>query len=115
MIIGFKYKGFEPDDHVVTEAEETLDHIQDLAPIDATIVALLDYDGSNYACSVDIFVRNGSIFASVSNEHAGQALRRAEETIIEKLRKVKEARFFRRKPMILIHKSEAALEPLKQT
>lgn len=114
MIIGFQYKGFEPNDQVTAEASETLDHIQDIAPLGSTVVALLDYDGKNYACSLDIFTRNGSVFASASNEDAIQSIRRAEETIIEKMRKTKETRFFKRKPEVSTNKKRNAFEPVEQ-
>jgi len=115
MIIGFQYKGFEPNDQITAEADEMLEHIQDLAPIGSTVVALLDYDGKNYACSVDVFVRNGSVFASASNDDAIQSIRRAEETIIEKMRKIKETRFFTRKPEVLTNKKQPTFEPVEQT
>ena len=115
MIIGFRYKGFEPNDQVIAEADQLLEHIEDLAPLGSTVVALLDYDGKNYACSLDIFARTGSVFTSVSDENAIQSIRRAEETIIEKMRKVKETRFFTRKPEVLTNKRQRTFEPVEQT
>ena len=50
MTIGFQYIGFKPDENLKVEAEETLERIQDVAPIGSTVVALLDYDGKSYAC-----------------------------------------------------------------
>ena len=114
MIIGFQYKGFEPNHQITTEADDMLEHIQDLAPLGSTIIALLEYDGKNYTCSVNIFARTGSVFASVSNEDIIQSIRRAEETLIEKLRKIKETRFFTRKPEFLKNQRPRILEPAAQ-
>ncbi len=101
MTTGFQYKGFEPGYQIVAEADEMLLRIQDLAPLGSSIVALLEHNESTYTCSFDIFTRRGSIFASASNENALQAMLRAEENIIEKLRKRKETRFFTRIPLAL--------------
>ena len=114
MIIGFQYKGFEPNDQITAEAEEMLEHIQDVAPLGSTVVALLDYDGKNYSCSVDVVTRNGSVFASASKEDAIQSILRTEETILEKMRKIKETRFFTRKPEFLIHHRQRSFEPVEQ-
>ena len=115
MNIEFQYNGFQPNDHVITEADTMLAHIQDLAPLGSTVVALLGYDGKSYTCSVDVFARTGSVFALETHEDAIQSIRLAEETMIEKMRKIKETRFFTRKPEVLTKKKERTFEPVEQT
>ena len=83
MIPEFQYKGFEPDDHVIAEAEGILERIRDLAPSSSTIVSLLDYTNDGYACSIDIYLRRGSVHASTSDVDPLKTLHRAEETIVE--------------------------------
>ncbi len=111
MTIGFQYIGFKPDENLKVEAEETLERIQDVAPIGSTVVALLDYDGKSYACSIDVFVRTGSILASANSVDALESIRRAEEIVIEKLRKVRETRFFTRESEVLTRGRRNHLEP----
>ena len=115
MIPEFQYKGFEPDDHVVAEAEGILDRIRDLAPAGSTIVSLLDYSKEGYACSIDIYLRRGSVHASTSEIDPFKTLHRAEETIIEKLNKQKETKFFTKKPEALTNKKRNTFESAEQT
>ena len=115
MISEFQYKGFEPDDHVVAEAEGILERIRDLAPVGSTIVSFLDYSKDAYSCSIDIYLRRGSIHASTSDIDLFKTLHRAEETIVEKLNKQKETRFFTRKPETLTNKKRNTFETAEQT
>ena len=87
MIPEFKYNGFQPDDHVIAEAEGILERIQEQVPVSSTIVSSLDRNSDGYACSIDLFLRRGSFHASTSDMDPFIALRRAEETLIEKLSK----------------------------
>ena len=114
MIPEFQYKGFEPDDHLIAECEGVLERVQDLAPISSTVVSQLEFDGVNYSCAIDVFLKTGSVYASASSNNSFHALHRAEETIVEKLSKQKETLFFTRKP-ILTNKRPNPFEPVGQT
>ena len=114
MISEFQYKGFLPDDHTVAEAEGILDRIQDLAPAGSTILSLLTYDQGNYSCSIDIFFKRGSVCASSSDSDVFKSLHRVETTIIDKLSKYKETRFYNRKADVLTNKSVNPFESIEQ-
>ena len=115
MIPEFQYKGFEPDDHVIAEAEGILERIRDLAPPGSTVVSLLNYSKDGYACSIDIYLRRGSVHASTSDFDPFRTLQNAEETIVEKLNKQKEIRFFSRRPEVLTNKNQKTFETAEQT
>ena len=104
MLLGFQYRGFEPANQITAEANKTLERLQDLGPLESTIIGLLEFDGKNYSCSVDLYTRNGSIYASSSDKDALQALQLVEEKVVEKMRKVKDTRFYSRHPDLLTKK-----------
>ena len=114
MIPEFQYKEFEPDDRLTAECERVLERVQDLAPTSSTVVSQLEFDGVNYSCAIDVFLKHGSVYASTSSNNSFHALHRAEETIIEKLSKQKETQFFTRKPS-LTNERPYPFEPVGQT
>ena len=115
MIPKFQFKGFQPDDHLTAETEGVLEQIQDQTHLDATIVSMLEYDGSTYACSIDVFLKHRSVFANTMDVNPFQALHRARQTLVEKLSKVKDTRVLNRKPEALTKKSPYPFEPVEQS
>lgn len=112
MIIGFQYKGFEPDERITAEIVDMLDHVQDIAPLGSSLVGVMDYDGKTYTCSLEIFTRNGSFMASANHENAVRAILHTEESVLEKMRKIRETRFYTRKPEFLTNRKHHRLEPV---
>ena len=102
MIPEFKYKGFDPDDHVIAEAEGILDRIGELIPAASTIASILDYDKNSCSCTIDIYLRRGFVHASTCDADPFKALHKAESAVIEKIYKQKETKFYTRKPEALI-------------
>jgi ribosome-associated translation inhibitor RaiA len=96
MLTDFRFKGFKPDAEVEGEAEEILDNIQKCVPTGTAVVASLEFDGGYYTCSVDAYLKRGSFYAQATDKDPIQALHNAEETILKKVYKTKETRFFTR-------------------
>jgi ribosome-associated translation inhibitor RaiA len=96
MLTDFRYKGFTADEPVEAESQEILDHIQKAVPIGTAVVASLEFDGTYYTCSVDIYLKRGSFYAQANDIDPIQALHNAEETILTKVYKTKETRFYTR-------------------
>jgi hypothetical protein len=96
MLTEFRYKGFTPNEELEFRAEEVLDHVQKSVPTGTAVVAALEYDGMYYTCSVDAYLKRGSFYAQAADKEPAIALQKAEETILKKVLKTKETRFFSR-------------------
>lgn len=81
----FQFKGFEPDDYVKAEADVIYENIQDSAPGYMKIAAVLEYDGHQYHCSIDVYRKRGTISTSTSDVDLFRVLRRAEDVILKKI------------------------------
>ncbi len=81
----FQFKGFEPDEYVKAEADVIYENIQDSAAGFVKIAALLEFDGHQYHCSIDVYRKRGAISASTSDVDLFRALRRVEDVILQKI------------------------------
>lgn len=110
MLSGFKFTGFEPDEHLVVKALEVLERIRDVAPPGAKVVTLFELLDGNYSCSVEVYFRRGSVHTRVNDTDPFKALRGLEQDSSEKLNKKRETRFFTRKPAVLTNKKQNTFE-----
>ncbi len=102
----FRYKGFTPDDYILAESQNTIESIEDIVPLDSTIIAVLEYDREKYTCMLDVYLKKGSVYASTTDRNPVKAMARAEEVITNKLRHQKETKFFTRNSDLLTNKKE---------
>jgi ribosome-associated translation inhibitor RaiA len=96
MLTELRYKGFTPETQIKTEAEEVLDHVQKCVPTGTAVIAMLEFEDGLYTCSVDAYLKRGSFYAQATDKDPMEALHHAEETILKKVLKTKETRFYTR-------------------
>lgn len=96
MVTQFKFIGFTPNEFIKSEVNGVLDHIKNRAPTLSTIVGKLEYLGTSYVCSIDVFLKQGTAFTRITDVDAVQALRYAEKSIINKLPRQKDTSFYTR-------------------
>ena len=80
-----RYKGFEPGDAVKDEASEVLAQLSNLEIDHSTMVARVEFDGSEYGCSIDVFGEFGSEYVFITHENPVTAIRGATERLKRKL------------------------------
>lgn len=83
----FHFKGFNPNPHTMAKANRLFSGLLEEAPSDATISAVLEWDGELYQCAIEIGSRVYPIAVSTNHKNAGIALDKAELTLSRKLAK----------------------------
>ncbi len=90
----FQFRGFEPEDALMLDAEEVLEQVMSAAPFGAYVVAKLEKVEHIYFCEIDVYTKRGSTIASSTQENPYTALQHVEESLLKKLNKWKENKFF---------------------
>jgi hypothetical protein len=93
-LVQFKYRNFQPTEELGFEASDVLAHVQDHAPMGATMIAMMEKKENTYICTLEIYSRRGPTYASSSDENPIEALKKLERNALEKISKIKETRFF---------------------
>lgn len=114
MVNEFKYEGFQPDESMEAEAQAVIEEVCDVASKHVTMAALIRFDGNQYQCSIDAYLRRGCISIAIADPDYSKVLCRAKEILLEKLSKQKETKFFS-KPEVLTRQFRNTLQLLKQT
>ena len=89
----FHFKGFDPVESVRTYASAAYERILDAAPSDAHLTAVLEWDSSQYHCTMELgsFVWPAAV--SVRHRDARAAIEKAERALLGKLGRWHEQRF----------------------
>lgn len=110
----FIYEGFQPDDTMEAEAQAVIEEVYDVASKHVNLAALVRFEGNQYYCSIDAFLRRGCISIATTDSDYSKVLCKAKEILLEKVSKHKETRFFSR-PDVLTKQFRNTLQLLKQT
>ena len=89
----FYFKNFEPDFELRRYGEQCLEAIEESAPSDGAVVAILEPVSEGFRCSVDIYSSYGPFMASVVEETPREAIRHIEQKIHAQLARWKVTRF----------------------
>ena len=89
MLSQFYFKDLNPSKELRSEANQTLDRILDEAPFGAITIVLIEKDGAQYRCSVDIYTKNGPLIASTVQATPLMAIKHVEDVLLTKLGKWK--------------------------
>lgn len=89
----FHFKGFDPVESVRTFANATYERILDAAPSDAHLTAVLEWDGAEYHCTMELGSLEWPAAVCVRHRGARAAIEKAERALLGKLSRWQEQRF----------------------
>jgi hypothetical protein len=81
----FLFKGFQPEPAVALKAERLFHLLLELAPEDASLSALLEWDGERHRCCLEVGHRDRPLVVEAAHRLAAIALDKAELALRRKL------------------------------
>ena len=81
----FHFKGFEPDTELKAHANVVLNRLLDRSPYGAKAVALLEKDGDEFRCLLDIYATQGPFIASAKGRSPREAVDGVEQKMTTKM------------------------------
>ncbi len=93
MLTDFHFKDFIPDAVLRHQANRTVDRLLELAPYGAVAVALVEPDGNQFRCKIEIYSKNGPFIAETTRPTAMQAVSQAGQALTAKLLRWQDLRY----------------------
>lgn len=91
----FNFKGFTPSESLRIKAYRALDKIVDRAPSDANIVGVIEKDGDQFHCSIEVGSSSYPFSVSTTHRFVDIALDKMELTALRKLEHWCKSRFIK--------------------
>ena len=64
MLTQVRYQGYAPSFLEQSELEATINQVRKAAPKNASIFALIESDGREFCCTIDVFLEKRSVYTS---------------------------------------------------
>lgn len=91
----FNFKGFTPSESLKIKAYRIIDKIADRVPSDANVIAILEKDGDQFHCSIEVGSSSFPFSVSTTHRFVDIALDKAEIASLRKLEKWCKSRFIK--------------------
>ena len=85
MLTKIRYQGYAPNASEHLESEAKINQVQKRVPEGSAVIAMVESDGREYCCTIDVFLEKKSVYTSSIGSSLSLAVSQAVDSIQNKL------------------------------